>query len=293
MQILKEKYTKKQKWIIFIVLLLFTGELIFDYLEIAVGKVLLATNPMRSKTGRLWVEENKDIDATKVIDSLTVTLKQDSLFSGTLYSVEDLQANLAARQFMQLTKANFKIFYNQIPNRQAQKLIDPLKFLELDRNRDWQIVNFSYEGNVLGVTFLDGFGQPLYEKSLSFSDLTERSGTVTGSELDRENLFAGRIIPADIFYEAFQKLSKTYKLQIINNPHRLVQWGDNLQRVAISSQVVDGEVKIAFEVAQGARNQVYYLNGSEIATGYLIDAINSLKKGLKLKFPARQENQNG
>lgn len=292
MQILKTKLTKKQIGILVLVILLAAGEMIFDYLEIAAGKLLLATNPLRSKTGRLWVEEKKDIDATKVIDSLTVSLRQDSLFSGFLYSVEDLQANLALRQFMQVTKANFKSFYNQLPNRQAQKLIDPLKFLELDRNKNWHQVNFSYEGNLLGITFLDGFSQPLYERTLPFSDLTERTKTVTGSELDHDPMFSGRIISADIFYEAFQKLSHTYKLQIINNPHRLVQWGDNLRRVGIASQAVGGEVRIAFEVTQGARNQVYFLNGSEIATGYLIDSINRLDKGIKLKFPVRQEKQN-
>ena len=75
----------------------------------------------------------------------------------------------------------------------------------------------------------------------------------------------------------------------MNDPYRLVQWGENLQRIGISSIVEDGTVKIAFEVSVGSRNQLYILNSSEIAAGYLIDHINGLNKGIQLQFPVQQE----
>ncbi len=132
----------------------------------------------------------------------------------------------------------------------------------------------------------------LYEKNLTFDSFYENSQTITGSDLDQIPQYKSRIFSADIFYEAFEKLSKQYKLQIVNDPYRLVQWGDNLQRVGISSFVEEGTVKIAFEVRVGSRSQIYELNSSEIAAGYLIDKINGLKQEIFLKFPVKQEKIN-
>ncbi|MBN2411059.1 hypothetical protein JXQ31_05150 [candidate division KSB1 bacterium] len=286
---LKKKIFNISYWSILLLFLLIVFEFTFDIFEIALGRFLLLTNPVRPKTGRLWIEEKKDVDAGKIIDSLTVSIKQDSVITPRIYSIEDLHAALSLNSNFQLNKNAFKEFYKQLSVRQAQKIIDPLNFLEIDRNRDWQFVNFVLDENMLYVYFIDGFGKLLYEKNLNFDSFYENSQTTAGSDLDQIPQYKNRIFSADIFYQAFEKLSKQYKLQIVNDPYRLVQWGENLQRVGISSVVEDGTVKVAFEVRVGSRNQLYILNSSEIAAGYLIDKINGLKRGISLKFPVQQE----
>ncbi len=289
---LKKKFLKIPYWFIFLFLLLIVFEFIFDFFEIAMGRFLLLTNPIRPKTGRLWVEEKKDVDGNKIIDSLTVSIKQDSVVAPKIYSIEDLHATLSLNQNFQLSKNAFKEFYKQLSVRQAQKIIDPLNFLEIDRNREWQFVNFALDGDELYIYFIDGFGKLLYEKNLVFDSFYESAQNISGSELDQIPQFKGRIIPADVFYDSFEKLPKQYKLQIMNDPYRLVQWGDNLQRVGVSSIIEEGTVKIGFEVSMGSRNQLYILNSSEIAIQYLIDKVNGLKKGIYLKFPVPQEKNN-
>jgi len=286
---LKKKLFKIPYWVFILLFFLIVFEFIFDFFEIGIGRFLLLTNSIRSKTGRLWVEEKKDVDATKIIDSLRVSIKEDSLVYPKIYSVEDLHASLSLHQAMQLSKVSFKEFYRLLSGKQAQKIIDPLKFLDIDRNNEWQFVNFVLDGDELYVFFLDGYGKLLFENNLSFDNFYESSQTIKGSELDDAPQFKGRIIPAEVFFDAFEKLPKSYKLQIVNDPYKLVQWGDNLQRVAISSFVEESTVKIVFEVSMESRNQVYILNSSEIAAEYLIDSINGLKRGINLKFPIHQE----
>jgi len=292
MSIFKNKLFKIPYWLILLLVIVIVFEFVFDIFEVAMGRFLLMTNPVRPKTGRLWVEEKKDVNANKIIDSLTVSIKQDSVVTPKIYSIEDLHASLSLYQNINLSKSDFKEFYKRLAVRQAQKIIDPLNFLDIDRNQEWQFVNLSLDGENLYVYFIDGFGKLLYEKNLLFDSFYENSQIVAGSELDQLPQYKNRVIPADIFYQSFEKLSKSYKLQIVNDPYRLVQWGDNLHRVGISSIVENGTVKLAFEVRTGSRNQLYFLNSSEIAAGYLIESINSLKQGINLKFPVQQEKIN-
>ena len=200
-----------------------------------------------------------------------------------------MRAALSLYQNFYLNKNDFKDFYKQLSARQGKKIIDPLKFFEIDRSREWQFVNFAMDADDLYIYFIDGFGKLLYDKNLNFDSFYETNQDIAASELDNLPQFIGRIIPAGIFYDCYEKLSNLYKLQIVNDPYRLVQWGENLQRVGISSIVEEGTVKFTFEVRMGSRNQLYIMNASEIAAGYLINHINELKKGINIKYPVQQE----
>ncbi len=151
---LKKKIFKIPYWFILLLFLLIVFEFTFDIFEIALGRLLLLSNPVRPQTGRLWIEEKKDVDAGKIIDSLTVSMKQDSVIAPKIYSIEDLHAALSLNSNFQLNKYAFKEFYKQLSVRQAQIIIDPLNFLQIDRNRDWQFVNFVLDDNRLYIYIL-------------------------------------------------------------------------------------------------------------------------------------------
>ena len=98
-------------------------------------------------------------------------------------------------------------------------------------------------------------------------------------------LFSGRTLTPEQFFNAFNNLPHTIKLQLINNPFQLIKWNKNIKLVAISRYVENHTVLIAFEVFNGVENEVHTFQGSELAANYLITQLNSLYPDLNLKIP--------
>ena len=71
----------------------------------------------------------------------------------------------------------------------------------------------------------------------------------------------------------------------MNNPYKLVQWGDNLKHVAISRYVENGVVEIAFEVQANRHSTVYRFQASELAIAHLITKLNEQDNKEKITLP--------
>ena len=56
---IKKKFLKMPYWLIILLLFVVVFEIAFDLFEITIGRLLLLTNPVRPKTGRLWDEEKR------------------------------------------------------------------------------------------------------------------------------------------------------------------------------------------------------------------------------------------
>ena len=289
------EYLTKSKLflVIAIVIIAAIGELFFDVFEVAIGQLLQATNPIRPKVGRLWDEEKKELSGDVAMDSLFSQTAEDTLQTLQIFSIADLHSLLLLQNQVQMKRKDFMVFYRLVAPKTAKILLDPLKFLELEKNQDWQSVEFLHNESRISIYFLDGYGQLLYEQYLHINDFDDNSNTLMLSTLDSDPEFHNRTISADLFFQAFLKLPSLYRLQIINDPYKLVNWGDDLIRIGISSRVNMGSVEIAFEVGTGTQTRVYRLGASEIAVGYLIANINKLDESVNISLPKPQEPDNG
>lgn len=284
---------RRRKVILYLVsaALIIAAEAAFDVLEIGVGRLLLLSNPLRPQTGRLWDEDHKEkmgIDELAAIPENSA----ETVSAPPIRTMEELQLVLATRGTLNMNREEFKNFYIALPVKQAKRVFDPLSLLELFRNPEWRRVQLSQNGDQLVIYFLDGYDNPLQESHLSLQPQeTEAEGTFADETLDQKRDFSDRIVEADVFMQAFDRLDRSMRLQIVNDPYKLVQWGNSLQRVGIAPSVTDEGVEFVFEVKTTSGTALYAMHASEIAAAYLIAEINSLIDSPKLKPPVRQDEE--
>jgi hypothetical protein len=284
---MQTRKNRKVFWVVVIAVVI-TVEMVFDIFEIVMGKYLLVINPMRPQIGRLWEEEQKDILAEE--ETLLVeVLDADSLYQNLIPNFNELLKLLDMQNVIVLDKSNFLDFYKRIDEGLAQTIVDPLTVYDLDRQNNWRSVKINKSGNLLNFYFLDGFNQPLNESFLNLKNIQSFNGD-NKSALNKEPMFVGRIISANDFFLAFDQLSRSYRLQIFNNPYRLIQIKDDLARVGISRYSENGSVEMAFEVNAGNSQSVFRMNAAEIAVGYLLSALNETGD-FDITLPAKKEEE--
>lgn len=285
---------KRRRWkkmIIFLAVLaaIIIAESVFDIFEIAVGRLLLLSNTLRPQTGRLWDEDHKEKLGIDELESLADKPEADAPLQQSLRSVEELEAVLSTRSSLSMNRDEFKTFYTALPINQAKKVLDPLNLLELDRNAEWQRAQLSLVGDQLVVYFLDGYDQSIQESHVMLHGPDEGAELSSDANLDGMEVFRDRIISAAVFYQAFDRLERSYRLQIVNDPYKLVQWGNSLQRVAISPVISGDGVEFVFEVKTENGVVLQSMFASEIAAGYLIQEINAIADSPQLKAPEKKD----
>lgn len=269
-----------------VVIVLFLAELFFDFFEITIGRVLLITNPIRPQVGRLWEEDQKEQKGIEELGANSAT--SEEVAGGPLQSLDDLQAILSIRSSLSMTREEFKEFYKSIPIKQARQLLDPLDLIALDRALDWQTTQLSLSGNQLVAYFLDGYEQPIKQTHFIIGDNGETANEQDEISLDQDETFENRVVSAANFYQAFDKLPRSFRLQIVNDPYKLVRWGASLREVGISRFVEDDGVEVVFVVAGDAGLQRHSMFASPIAIEYLLKEINEISDAPKLTLPVRK-----
>ncbi|MBN1480926.1 hypothetical protein EH223_00465 [candidate division KSB1 bacterium] len=272
-----------------IVILIF-AELVFDIFEISMGYLLRLSNPIRPKTGRLWEEDHKEQVGLNELDSLSVQDAQDILNDQPLQNLQDLEALLSIRHSMSMSRDEFNEFYKIIPKSQSKQIVDPLDLFAMNRNSEWQKTQLSLAGDQLVFYFLDGYEKPIRESHVYLRQDEEIEHKVSFSELAQLEKFRGRLVPASVFYQAFNQLPRGYQLQIVNDPYKLVQWEKSLETVGLSLFVEDNGVEIVFENKVDSRSTLQFMYASEIAVGYLIREINAIEDAPKLQTPIRRDS---
>jgi hypothetical protein len=285
----RKNSSKRSLLILSFILLLIAAEAVFGILEIVVGRFLLMTNSVRPQIGRLWDEDHKE---QLGIDELEANSNKTEELPAVvdIHSFQDLKLILSTRSSLSMSRDEFKKFYTDLPMMQAKGILDPLYFIELDRNPDWQRTQLSLVGDQLVIYFIDGYERPIKESHVSVLDtLINIQIEDVNAQLDELDEFEGRIIPAAVFFHGFDRLPRTYRLQIVNDPYNLVQWGNNLQRVAISPFVTDDGVEILFEIKRENGSFLEKMFASEIAVNYLIDELNTIDQTLYLEMPSKKD----
>jgi hypothetical protein len=279
-----------KKWLITgaVLLLLLVAEVLFDIFEIGFGRLLWLTNPIRPQTGRLWDEDRKEQVGLSELDSAQTHALPLETTNPSIQNLKDMEALLSIRRSLSMNRDEFNDFYKSIPQGQSRKILDPLDLFTLNRGTDWHKTQMSLSGNQLVFYFLDGYEKPIQESHVSLQQ-DEDFQAVSLSELEQDERFRGRLVPADVFFQAFDQLPRSYQLQIVNDPYKLVQWESSLQRVGLSLFIEPNGVELVFEIQGEDRPRRQSMYASEMAVGYLIREINSVDGAPRLQTPINRD----
>ncbi|HNR67891.1 MAG TPA: hypothetical protein PKN24_07575 [bacterium] len=268
-------------------LLLVVIEGFFDWIEIGMGEVMRLTNRFRPQIGRLWEEEAKDLSGEERVSQLLEGLPADSSATGAvLRDLGDLLGMLSLRQRQTIQRDEFLQFYRRLGQKEAQTLVGAEKLYSLFRNPEWQRVNFTLHGDQLAVLFVDGFERLLHETYVPVDSLYSVSESSYGfSTLVSDDRFAGRIVPAQVFYRAFDRLSAKQRQALLPDLYQLIEWGNDLKAVAISRVADFGRVELAFEVKRTDVLKTVIIDANAAAVSSLITKLNALGETAPLMMP--------
>jgi len=267
-----------RNWIIALAaLLILLFGLGFDLVEIVIGEAMLRTNSLRPRVGRLWEAESQENEGLEIVSELPGPVSEPVPSPGDLDELLDL---LALHPEIKLDRAAFLRFYNLLPPERAKSIIDPLRLYDLWRLEQWHSVLFRRSGDQLSLHFTDYNSNLLLD---TFTDLTlwQRDSRPV-PERD------GRTVAAEIFYRAFDRLSRSFRLQIISDPLKLIQWGEGLVQVAISPFVENGSVVLIFEINTDYGERRVEMRASEMAVNYLIREINRTGMNPPIQAPSQR-----
>ena len=96
-----------------LVVLLILAEIFLHIVEISVGQVLLLTNPLRPKTGRLWVEDQKEQLGIDELNSIRESEDEPVVVDQQIHNFEELE-ELGQGQFY-LVELNDFVKQTKIP----------------------------------------------------------------------------------------------------------------------------------------------------------------------------------
>jgi len=291
---LKKKLFSKNVIGFFLLILIFVIiELLFDVIEIALGEIIDWTNPLRPTTGAVWTLEYKDENASRQLQTIIEEMPEKKPELMDIDSFDELNQILDEQEEVIIGKDNFLDIYTQLPREFAQEIMSPFDMIPLARGDTWVKTKIVKGENELRIYLMDAADQLIRDcyPSLSKYHKTMLIKGSHGLTLEQLDEFDGRVVSGDEFYQAFNSLPLSRKVYIMNDPFQLLKWGDSLKNVAISRYVVDGGVKIGFEVSisNGTLPEVHQYYASEIAVTYLINRINRLFPGKNLQMPERKE----
>ncbi len=284
-----KKWIVTYKWVWLCLALLAAAEALFDVAEIFVGQMMKGTNSMRPKTGRLWLEEEKDLAGQQQVLSIVDSLSNHPFRSDPLNSLEELTAYLHYKNRVLLSREDFLALYQALPDSEAARLVEADALAELMNSSAWQNTTLISSDGQMTLIFNDSNDQPLLVTQPIAPSPPPEAEQVMASQLQQDGRFNGRLIEPAHFLTAYQRLPRRLQLQLINDPAFMEKKPEEWVMVAIAATLRDGSVALACEFREEQSSVVYTFQASELAIGYLIQEINVLRRGAEPLSLPRQE----
>ena len=185
------------------------SEVRFNWLEILVGRYLVATNSHRPESGSVWEQGRVRQVAEQTLEQMVnqkLTAQREARDAESLVQLID---GLGEAQGAMISATRFKRLYNQIPESSAQMLFSPILMLRLSAQKSWERVYIERESDNILIYLLDHANNVLSYNTIGENRI--RSGGIDppalSGSLDDHAEFAGRIYPADRFFLALGTLA--------------------------------------------------------------------------------------
>lgn len=239
----------------------------FNWLEIFIGRYLVATNSHRPESGSVWEQGKLKQVAEQALEQMVnqkITAQREARDADSLVQLID---GLGETQGAMISATRFKRLYGQIPESSAQMLFSPILMLRLSAQKNWERVYIERESDNVIIYLLDHTNNVLSYNTISQNRIRS-SGIdppVLSGSLDDHAEFAGRIYSADRFFMALGTLAPDAQQSVISQPGPLLTAEGSPLRVGISDEVISGNIRIAVEMMTSQGPHIMLVNGQEWA----------------------------
>ena len=169
---IKDFFLKKSVLITFFTLLfLIVIEFTFDPIEIILGELLEATNPMRPKSGTIWELSEKNLGAAENLSQISAETDTENN-APEVDTVYELKVALDENEVVFIPSEQFLKIYNMLPPSSAGQIISPFDLLRFSYDQTWVWTKVSKNDNRLSIFFLRGDNEILTD---SYPDIDRKS----------------------------------------------------------------------------------------------------------------------
>lgn len=254
-----------------LVVLLALSELRFDWIEEAVGAYLATTNDRRPEIGAIWEKGRQATTARQALEQIVTDRqdnRRDALDAATF---SQLAERIPDGQGTMLSPDHFKRLYLKLPAEIAREVASPFELLNLFSQAAWDRTYFEKENGALNVYLLDAENRVLKQVVISPDLLLymDRKNVLAAAALADLPQFENRIYPGDRFFEVLAKLPADIRKGVLPQPERLLALPGQVRRVGISDEAASGFIELGFEISDGARQEVFRLQGQEWAVWHI------------------------
>jgi len=251
----------------------------FHILQRIVASYLIAINRYRPQSGSYWHRRSADFKVSENFLDIRLEQGRKSRLATLAESFYDLYTIADSTAGLSLPVEKFMELYRRLPPDKAERIISPLDLLELIYEHSLQKCQVFRKGNQLRLVFIGLNDQPLWFTMIP--DIFELAGgepaaavTAKGSILEESEFYL--LSPAD-FFRAFDRLKPAIKLQIINNPFKLLNASGRLVRVGIAKNCSSGVCRVVFErLDKLGRVHPMVFQARKVAVEYLLDSLENI-----------------
>jgi len=271
------RFSNKKLWAaIFIVVLIFV-EFQVDYVERCLGSVIEWTNGMRSQTGAVWERALAREAAAGKMGEIILREEEDRKLIESVSSFSELTGLFDRRETLVVSRDKFLFLYRKLPRYSANEIIPPLDLLRIIQDGVFRRAYLQKNDEGFSFLILNEMNDVVYSSSIeaglfqTVSDLGPVISQVQRRFFNDSVITVGR----EQFMQAYNALeTRNLKLQIVNDPFQLIQWGDDFLRVAVMPEDNTGIISLIFEVRSGVELSYIEYQARALAAYYLIQEIN-------------------
>ena len=264
---LKRLATLRPVVVVFVILLVLTAELRFDWAERLLGSYLVTTNPLRPESGAIWEKGHRTEDARQVLDKIVTDKQAVQREAREAENFTQIAQTLSRGIELIISAPHFRHLYNQLPPEIASELLSPYSMVRIISEREWERTFFEPGVEGFNIYLLNKDNRVLKQMTVSADMLTriERGETPRTDTLDHLPQFENRIYPAQRFFKALESVSEDARRQALPWPENLLKSPGSVTRVAISDEVLSGYIEMGFELEENNRTRVVLFQGRDWA----------------------------
>ncbi|MFC1555642.1 hypothetical protein ACFL67_01020 [candidate division KSB1 bacterium] len=252
----------------------------FGVLEMIFGTIIDITNGMRDQSGAVWERYLSRKAAAEQLGILGLREEEDRAAIQTAGSFGDIVKLLDQRESVIVDKTKFLELFRNLTRAQAERMIPALELLKIDADGSLRRCYFMAGQDEITIIYLNEMNDLLYRSVVTtdiFSKVAGPAGTVLPAPARFMNE-AEMTVSREQFLLAYNDLpTDAFKVEIINDPFKLIMWGERLQRVAILPERY-GSTPVIFEVRKGA--DIFYeeFSARTLAADHLIEKLRYLEE---------------
>lgn len=249
------------------VLAVLLSEVRFNWVEIMLGRYLVATNSYRPESGNVWEEGHLRQVATQTLEKMVTDQLAAQREAREATSMSQLIEGVSDSRGSMLSAERFRVLYSQLPEATERTLFPPMRLLSISADRSWDRVYLERENGKVGIYLLDRSNNVLNYTTTSGQELESTGGSAPAVRGTLEALpeFAGRIYPADRFFRALETLPVEVQRAVLPQPAAVLAIEGSPVRVGISDEVNADTIRIAIEMQTPEGRQITTVMGQEWA----------------------------